>query len=340
MNDVGLAPLGWISANALMLAFALVLDAIFGEPDWLWKRVPHPIVMIGRLIGWLDRTLNHDDDRPQKRRVAGLVSLLALLCIVSAPILLLLAVLNAIWPPLALLVGVILGAVFLAQRSLYEHVEAVRQPLADGDLPGARNALSMIVGRDTAELDEAGVARAGIESLAENHSDGVIAPAFWFLIGGPIGIVLYKTINTADSMIAYRSERHLHFGWAAAKLDDAVNWVPARLSVGLIALGVFAARLLRYRASLSVPSFAMVRRDAPTHASPNAGWPEASYAGALGIALGGPRTYRTGIVDAPYINDRGRKMLAADDMRVGLLLFHATCAVTTALVALIAVIGF
>lgn len=331
----------WLAFNALTLMVALLLDAIFGEPDWLWKRMPHPIVLIGKLIGWLDQWMNRDHHTPFRQKRAGINALIRVIFVVAALTIGILALAWWINPILTFVVSVLVGGIFLAQRSLHDHVEAVRLPLAEGDLPAARLALSMIVGRNTDSLDESSIARAALESLAENHSDGIIAPAFWMLIGGLPGIALYKAINTADSMIGYKSERHLHFGWAAAKLDDVVNWLPARLSVGLIMLAVLITRFANANSTLNQPDWTVVRRDAPTHASPNAGWPEAAYASSLGVALGGPRTYPTGTVEAPYINAAGREQLTASDIRSGLALFRATCAATLlAVVMITAAIGF
>ncbi len=331
--------LAWIASNALALFLALVLDALFGEPDWLWKRVPHPVVLLGRFIGWQDRRLNLESKPDWRRRQAGIVMLIRLLFIVAFFTVLPLMGLWSLHPVLAVLFQVVVGAVFLAQRSLYDHVAAVAAPLATDDLPAARTALSMIVGRRTDDLDEEAISRAALESLAENHADGVVAPAFWFLLGGAPGIALYKAINTADSMVGYKTERHRAFGWASARLDDAVNLAPARLSVGLVALGVLAAKLLRYPVVLCYPKYALIGVDARTHASPNAGWPEAAYASALGIALGGPRTYRDHTVDAPFINAGGRRALSARDIRAGLSLFHATCGATGVVVLIIAMLG-
>lgn len=331
----------WFAFNALALALAIVVDAVFGEPNWAWKRVPHPVVLMGHLIGWLDRRMNHQQHTPFRQKRAGINALIRVIFVVAALSVGLLALAGWVHPGLAFLVTVLVGAVLLAQRSLHDHVEAVRSPLAKGDLPAAQQALAMIVGRTTENLDESGVARAALESLAENHSDGVIAPALWMLVGGLPGIALYKAINTADSMVGYKTERHLHFGWASAKLDDVVNFLPARLSVGLIALSVAITSLASQKGAFTWPDWAVIRRDAPTHASPNAGWPEASYASALGIALGGPRTYPSGTVEAPYINGAGRKDLDAGEIRKGLALFRATCAATLLVVVLVAAaIGF
>ncbi|MFN3227466.1 MAG: adenosylcobinamide-phosphate synthase CbiB [Hyphomicrobiales bacterium] len=341
LRSKGLPVVEWFVFNALALALAVMADAVFGEPSWLWKRVPHPVVLIGQFIGWLDRRMNHQVHTPFRQKRAGITALIRVVFVVAALAIGLVALAWWINPILAFVVSVLVGAIFLAQRSLHDHVEAVRLPLADRDLPAARHALSMIVGRTTEGLDESGIARAALESLAENHSDGVVAPAFWMLIGGLPGIALYKAINTADSMIGYKTERHLHFGWAAAKLDDVVNYLPARLSVGLIMLAVLITRLANANSPFNRPDWSVVRRDAPTHASPNAGWPEAAYASSLGVALGGPRTYPSGTVEAPYINGAGRKQLSASDIRAGLALFRATCAATLLAVVLItAAIGF
>lgn len=331
----------WFALNALALALAILLDAVFGEPNWLWKRVPHPVVLIGKFIGWLDRWMNRDNHTPFRRKRAGINALIRLIFVVGALTFGLLVLAWQIHPLLGFALNTLIGAIFLAQRSLHDHVAAVYRPLYVGDLPAARQSLAMIVGRKTDLLDEAGIARAALESLAENHSDGVIAPAFWMLLGGAPGIALYKAINTADSMVGYKTDRHRDFGWASAKLDDVVNWLPARMSVWLIMLSVLITKFSNAKGAFNWPNWDVIRRDAPTHASPNAGWPEASYATVLGVALGGPRAYPDHTVEAPFINDAGRKDMKAADMRSGLALFRATCAATLLVVVLVAVaIGF
>ncbi|MFN3291893.1 MAG: CobD/CbiB family cobalamin biosynthesis protein, partial [Gemmobacter sp.] len=210
--------------SATLLIPALLLDAAFGEPRWLWSRWPHPAVLMGRAVAALDSAWNHGPSR----RLRGVAAVAVLV-----------AGAGALGLGLSSLPGgpvweILLAAVLLAQRSLADHVQAVadalRLSLADGRLMVAR-----IVGRDTAAMDEAAVARAAIESAAENLSDGVVAPAFWFLVAGLPGILIYKAINTADSMIGHRTPRHEQFGWAAARLDDVLNLIPARLSALLIA---------------------------------------------------------------------------------------------------------
>ncbi|MGF1446275.1 MAG: adenosylcobinamide-phosphate synthase CbiB [Pikeienuella sp.] len=267
-----------------MLVLALALDAALGEPDALWRRVPHPVVLMGRLVAGLDAALNHGS----ARRAKGGLALALLLLAVGLPA----------WalghPALGGVAETIGAAILLAQRSLVSHVRAVAEALAVG-LAEGRRAVAMIVGRDPDRLDEAGVARAAIESAAENFSDGVVAPAFWFAVAGLPGIALYKAINTADSMIGHRTERHGAFGWAAARLDDLVNLAPARLSAALLAL-TGGRPLAAARAAW---------RDARLHRSPNAGWPEAAMAASLKVALAGPRVYAGALTDDPWVYAEG-----------------------------------
>jgi adenosylcobinamide-phosphate synthase len=269
--------------SAALLVPALLLDAAFGEPHWLWSRLPHPAVIMGRAVGWLDARLNRDENRKAK----GVFALLVL--VVGAG--LTGAVIAAL--PDGGLLEVLVAAILLAQRSLVDHVQAVadalRLSLADG-----RRMVARIVGRDTTALDEAGVARAAIESAAENLSDGVVAPALAFLVFGLPGLMIYKITNTADSMIGHRTPRHEQFGWAAARFDDLLNWVPARLTAALI--------LLSHGRFDPAP----VLRDGPLHRSPNAGWPEAAMAVVLNVALSGPRSYNGVMTDFPWVWPEGR----------------------------------
>lgn len=252
---------------AALLIIALVLDAAMGEPKWLWQRLPHPAVLMGRVVGWLDQTLNTGTGRKIKGSLA--LALLILLGWFVGNVL-------ALFGPI---VEIVVVAILLAQRSLVQHVQKVANGLRMSVQQGRRD-VAMIVSRDTAAMDGSAVARSAIESAAENLSDGVIAPAFWFLIGGLPGLLVYKFVNTADSMIGYRTPRHEQFGWASARMDDLLNLVPARLTALLIALpaGVIA-------------QWQMIRSDAAQHKSPNAGWPEAAMARAIDVALAGPRTY-------------------------------------------------
>jgi len=274
--------------TAEILIIALILDALFGEPAWLWSRLPHPAIVIGRLIGWADHRFNHGSSRRGKGiLVIATLSLAALL-------------LGGFLAALPGLLQAVIVAVFLAQRSLVDHLQAVADALRlsvhDGKLMVAR-----IVGRDTAEMDAPAVARGAIESGAENLSDGVIAPALWFLVFGLPGLLFYKIVNTADSMIGYKTPRHLQFGWAAARLDDLLNWGPARLTALLIAVGHLSTRAWR-----------VMRRDHHLHRSPNAGWPEAAMAGVLNIALSGPRRYHGTQSDDAFVNPTGTSALGPD----------------------------
>lgn len=277
-------------STACVLVGAMLLDAALGEPRWLWQRLPHPAVLMGRVIGMTDARFNDGESR----RLKGVLVVLGL--VIGA------IVLGKLIGLFGWLPELILAAILLAQRSLVDHVRAVgdglRLSLGDGRLMVAR-----IVSRDTAQMDQSAVARSAIESGAENLSDGVIAPAFWFLIGGLPGLLVYKVVNTADSMIGYRSEKYLHFGWAAARLDDVLNWVPARITAALIAAS--HAGLSHWQA---------IKADARLHRSPNAGWPEAAMARALGISLAGPRAYDGKMQSFPFVNPEGRKELGPDDV--------------------------
>lgn len=281
----------------LLLIGAMLLDAVVGEPEWLWKRVAHPVVLAGRAINWLDHRMNQSDDSSAERRRAGIaaISLLVLGAGILGTI-----IQNLPFGGLLSLLG---AAILLAQRSLVDHVIAVANAL-DISLPRGREAVAQIVGRDPETLDEAGVARAAIESAAENFSDGVVAPAFWFAVAGLPGIMIYKLVNTADSMIGHRTPRHQAFGWAAARLDDLMNLIPARLTA-----------LLFLAVALTPGHLKTVWQDAPRHRSPNAGWPEAAIAIALNLALAGPRLYAGVVVDDPWMNDAGRKLANAGDIR-------------------------
>ncbi len=276
-----------------LLILALTLDAIIGDPDAIWRRIPHPAALMGRAVGALDRHLN----KGQNRRVKGILALLILLIPAAA----LGQVIHKL--PLGLGLELAFAAILLAQNSLMRHVTAVANGLEISLIEG-RKTVAMIVGRDAKALDETGVARAAIESAAENFSDGVVAPAFWFLLFGLPGILVYKLTNTADSMIGYKTEKHRDFGWAAARFDDLLNWIPARLTGVLIAA-----------AHLSPKALHIMRRDAGLHRSPNAGWPEAATAAVLGIAVSGPRSYHGQMTDDPFVNPEGQRELKAPDIR-------------------------
>lgn len=266
-----------------ILLVALALDALLGEPRWLWDRWPHPAVLMGRAVGWLDQRLNQGD----RRQLAGAGAVAALVAAAA-----LIGWTIAVLPDGGVLEAVAV-AVLLAHRSLVDHVTDVARALRTG-LGEGRRAVARIVGRDTAAMTEPEVARAAIESAAENLSDGVVAPAFWFLVAGLPGLLVYKAVNTADSMIGHRTPRHQQFGWAAARLDDVLNWMPARLTALLIAV------------VHGWPDPRPILRDAPLHRSPNAGWPEAAMACVLDVALSGPRSYHGRRRDYLFVNATGR----------------------------------
>lgn len=282
------------------MAVAVALDALLGWPGGLFARIGHPVTWLGGLIGALDRRCNRTTDAPWLRRVAGVAAALVVIALAAA---LGWAVQTTVafgWSGMFLL-G-ILAWPFVALRSLHDHVATVARPLEAGDIAAARTAVSMIVGRDPAQLDEAGIARAAIESLAENTSDGIVAPVFWGALFGLPGIVGYKAVNTLDSMIGHRTARHQSFGWAAARIDDVANFIPARLTAFLFAL--LSAR--------PQAATACMARDARAHRSINAGWPEAAMAGALGVRLCGPRSYHGVLADEPWLNASARDPAAAD----------------------------
>jgi adenosylcobinamide-phosphate synthase len=314
---------------ALTLA-ALLLELVIGYPDRVLRAIGHPVTWMGALIDALDRRLNRDAATPAVRRAAGVFTLLLLIAAVGVMTFALARATLAL--PFGLLVTALVASTFLAQRSLHAHVARVAAALEASGLAASRAAVSHIVGRDTATLDEAGVARAAIESLAENFSDGVVAPAFWMMIAGLPGAAIYKAINTADSMIGHRTPRHAAFGFAAARLDDLVNWPAARLSALLI---VAAAGLTP---GASAPrAWRALRRDASRHRSPNAGYPEAAMAGALGLALAGPRVY-AGLLVEDAMMGNGRRAAHAVDIRAALALYRRADALLIVLVGLIALI--
>ena len=306
-----------------------IIDAAVGYPNILYRAIGHPVTWMGRLIAWADKEWNSEQDSADDRSDRGILLMVALL-ILSVLLGLMIAWLcRAVLPPLlAFIVIAILASSLVAQRSLYEHVEAVADALGHG-LTQGREAVAMIVGRDTSELDEAAVCRAAIESLAESFCDGVVAPMFWLALAGLPGGIAYKTINTADSMIGHKTARYIDFGWAAARTDDAVNWPAARLAVLWLALAAF----LVPRASPG-QALAIAWRDAGKHDSPNAGWPEAAMAGALGLRLVGPSTYEGELVEKGWMGD-GRAALKAADIRTALDLYRAACGVQFGVLAIL-----
>ncbi|MEO1694761.1 MAG: adenosylcobinamide-phosphate synthase CbiB [Pseudomonadota bacterium] len=319
---------------ALAVLGALLLDAIVGDPDWLWRRVPHPVVAFGRAIAALDHAWNREIASSAQRKLAGCLALVLLVSGAAACGWLVQAAAFAMGGSAGgLAIIALVGAVLLAQQSLYVHVARVREGFETGGLDAARAAVAMIVGRDPATLNAPAVARASIETTAENFADGVVAPTFWFLVFGLPGLFAYKMINTADSMIGYRTPRHLAFGWAAARTDDIVNVVPARMSGFLIAV---APLLRRADARTTAHAARVMMRDAAKHNSPNAGWPEAAMAGALSVALAGPRVYQGATVDTAYLNADGRRDASAADITAALRIYVAACGAHIVLVAGIA----
>jgi adenosylcobinamide-phosphate synthase len=298
---------------ALVASMSLALEMNVGYPDRLFRAIGHPVTWIGRLISFLDAALNRATDSDRMRRLCGVAALVVIVGVPAVTAYTIERVLLA--NALGFFVVVILGTTLLAQKSLADHVEAVAKALDTGGLTAGREAVSRIVGRDPEQLDRAGVSRAAIESLAENFSDGVVAPAFWMAVGGLAGGAAYKAVNTADSMIGHRTPKHEAFGWAAARFDDLVNLPASRLTALLI---VAAAAILPDMDAGA--AWRAVWRDAKKHRSPNAGWPEAAMAGALDIALAGPRSYGGVMGDYAYMGD-GRREVTAADIRRALKLF-------------------
>src|SRR5271170_4801245 len=319
------APFESESRGLLLAVIALALDWLIGDPRWLWRgRLHHPIVLMGALIARLERRLNRWELSDAARRWRGAATVLVV--VVCAALLGWLIAWVAAELRFGWIAELVLVIVLLAQRDLFDHVRHVGAALKQDGLEGGRAAVARVVGRDPESLDRHGVLRAAIESLAENFSDGVIAPLFWYLLLGPIGLCGYKAINTLDSMIGHRSERFLAFGMVAARLDDVANFIPARLSGVLIAI-----------AALFVPSgrpfaaLATMWRDAAKHRSPNAGCPEAAMAGALDLALAGPRRYHGTFVADPWIG-AGRARAELPDLRRALALFALACVIAGGLI--------
>ncbi|MGT2465695.1 adenosylcobinamide-phosphate synthase CbiB [Mesorhizobium atlanticum] len=302
---------------SVLIAFlSLAVERALGYPDWLFNAIGHPVTWIGRLISFLDRRLNRATDSDAIRRRQGVRALLIILLV---PGLIGLALHVLLWLifPTGLVVAAILGSSLFSQKSLAEHVEEVADALETGGLTLGRIAVSRIVGRDPEKLDKAGVARAAIESLAENFSDGIVAPAFWTGIGGLAGGAAYKAANTADSMIGHRTPKHEAFGRAAARFDDLINLPASRLTGLLIVLASFLVPGADPRAAWQV-----MRRDARKHRSPNAGWPEAAMAGALGLSLAGPRSYGGEVVEDAFMGEGGRREAESTDIRRALKLYR------------------
>ena len=307
----------------LLLLAGLLLDGLTGEMSWLFRRLPHPVVVIGYFISALDHKLNRPGRSVTDRRWRGIFTVGVMVTgagsLGAAGHALTLGVPYA-WAGEIFLIGIL-----VSQRSLYQHVAAVARGLAHDGLPGGRVMIAKICGRDPESLNEAGIVRAAVESCAENFGDGVVAPVFWYILGGLPGLLIYKTVNTLDSMIGHRNERYLAFGQAAARLDDGMNWIPARLAGLLIASAAAFVPTARPKAAVKT-----MIRDARKHRSPNAGWPEAAMAGALGMALAGPRSYLGYRVDDAWIGAGDSTQVR--DIGRALSVFVLACVMHAALV--------
>lgn len=293
---------------AAMMLVAIGCDLMFGWPDRLYAAIGHPVTWIGAMIKALDGALNRDGAADLSRRIAGVITAGIVIGLTAGLAYVVQTLLPAGWP--RVLVGGILAWPLVALRSMHAHVAAVAKPLQNNDLTAARYAVSMIVGRDTTVLDPSGVARAAMESLAENTSDGIVAPLFWGAVFGLPGIAAYKAINTLDSMIGHRTPRFEAFGWASARIDDLVNLPASRLTGALFAL----------TSARPVHAFKIIWRDAGLHRSPNAGWPEGAMAAALNVRLSGPRVYANRIAQEPWVN-AGAPDPTPNDLQRGLALY-------------------
>jgi adenosylcobinamide-phosphate synthase len=290
---------------------ALLFDAAFGYPDWAFRAIGHPVSWAGALISLGERRLNRESFSRLGRKLAGVATMICVTGLAAATGVVIQIACRRL--PFGWALAAAAASTLFASRSLYSHVRDVAEALDAGGLEAGRRAVSRIVGRDPDKLDVSGVARAAIESLAENASDGVVAPVFWFIVAGLPGLAVYKAINTADSMIGHRTPRHEAFGWAAARLDDLVNLPASRLTAALFAIAALFGKASPARAVKAA------FRDAPRHRSPNAGWPEAAMAGALGLKLAGPRSYGGVAIPDAYMGD-GRRETSSKNIRRALRL--------------------
>ncbi len=309
-------------------ALACLIERHAGYPAVMIRVIGHPVQWMGGFIDWLDKTLNTRPDDELQGLLRGAAALALLLCAAALPAYMVQDLLNDV--PGGWIINALIATAFIAQKSMREHVQDVANALSSS-VGAARTAVAKIVGRDTTQLDESGIAKAALESLAENTADGIVAPVLWYALLGLPGIVAYKSVNTADSMIGHRSERHLFFGFSAAKLDDLVNLPASRLTALL-----FAGAALFLSSNAAQNALISAWNDASKHRSPNAGWPEAAMAGALGLKFGGPRAYEDGVVDLPWMG-RGREFLTRNDIAAGLSLYDKTLWIMFAVVALLAI---
>lgn len=320
-----------LSVTLPLALAASVVEALSGYPAPLYRAIGHPVTWMGRWLDWLEERLNRPDASFAARRALGVVAL----CLYLAPVALIAWAATRVLLPhgaLGFAALALFAASLPAQRSLLSHVRAVADGL-DSGLDQGRQAVALIVGRNPAALDEAGVARAAIESLSENFADGVVAPILWTALGGLVGGALYKAVNTADSMIGHKDDKYRAFGWAAARLDDLINLPASRLA----ALWLILAACLTPGAS-AVDATRAVWRDASLHRSPNAGWPEAAMAGALGLKLAGPRVYGETLIDDAFMG-AGRREADAADIKRALELYRASCVIEALALAGVALIA-
>lgn len=316
----GLLGVAHLDATLAAALVGFALDLALGDPRWL----PHPVVGIGRAISWYERRVRPlAPDAPRAQVVCGGVLAVGLPVLAAGVVAGALALCALVSPWLAFVLQTWLCYQLLATRELRRQTMAVTRALREAGLPAAREAVGRVVGRDVASLDEAGVTRAAVETVAENASDGVVAPLLYMMVGGAPAAMLYKAINTADSMIGYRSEVYLYFGRVAARLDDVANWVPARLSALLM---IAASPLVGLSGTGALAAW---RRDRRRHASPNAGQTEAVMAGALGVRLGGDASYFGTLVHKPTLGDDARPVEPDDVARANRLML------ATALLALV-----
>lgn len=315
----------------MLLSLALILDMVVGDPDWLWRRVPHPVVLFGKIIDWFDRrrALFMAPGADENGRAALRPGVLLLL-VLAALSLAYGMFIRSLPSPVGFILELLSVAVLVAQKSMAEHVAQVGEALRREGLSGGRKSVSMIVGRDVSKLDESGVRRAAIESLSENFADGTVTPVFWYLVAGLPGIVFFKAVNTVDSMVGHRSVRHEWFGKPGALLDDWMNWPAARLSSLVIWIASFGG---------GEDFWQTVVQGARTHRSPNAGWPETAFAMALNLRLGGPRVYGDDVVEADYLNPAGKNTVSKADFAAALRLFWRCCFVLLGLMVLVAIVS-
>lgn len=315
------------------LLLALTIDAIIGDPKLFYRTIPHPAQMMGWIINYLDTRLNDQLDEPKTQRIKGSSAVIIMLVLVTGIGMGLLFLLSII--PYGWVLEALLLSTMIASRSLYQHVHAVAKALKSNNIDNARFAASEIVGRDTQNLGENGIARAAIESLSENFSDGIVAPVFWAAIFGLPGALAYKMLNTSDSMIGYKNDRYFHFGWATARLDDLANFVPARLSAFLLCIAAFIWSQHEVKRS-----WIAIRHDARKHLSINAGYPEAAMAGALNLRLAGPRDYEDQTIKGDWIgiaNEGSTSDATEEDIGKGLLLYVNACILLTAVIVFLTV---